>query len=57
MSESALKKLIWEAREKEVERKVEAFRRQQTEKERVEQVRLTGVIYVELFASHAPIIE
>jgi hypothetical protein len=32
-SESILKKLKWEAREKELERKVEAFRRGQVERE------------------------
>jgi hypothetical protein len=57
MSESTLEKLKQEARERELERKVEAFRREQVEREKVEQVKLIGVIYVELLASHAPIVE
>jgi hypothetical protein len=54
MSESALERLNQEAREKEVEKKAKAFRRDQSEKKRVEQVRLSKAIYVELLASHAP---
>jgi hypothetical protein len=46
MTESALKRLRREAREKEVERKLEAFRRKQIEKERAEQVQLIVMIYV-----------
>jgi hypothetical protein len=38
MSESALERLRQEARQKEVERKVEAFRKEQIEKERTEHV-------------------
>jgi hypothetical protein len=49
MSESALKRPIREAREKEVERKAKAFRREQIEKEKIEHVQLTGAIYVKLF--------
>jgi len=54
MSESALEKLKQEAREKKIEKKVEAFRREQIEREKVEHVRLTGAIYIELLALHAP---
>ncbi len=53
MSESALKRLRQEVKEKEVERKVEAFRREQIEKGRAKEVWLTGAIYVELFISCA----
>jgi hypothetical protein len=38
MSESALKRLRQEVKEKEVERKVEAFRREQIEKGRAKEV-------------------
>jgi sensor domain CHASE-containing protein len=54
MSESVLKRLRQKAR-KEVERKVEALRREQIEKEITEHVRLTKVIYVELLVSRTPI--
>ncbi len=54
MSESALERLRWKTREKEVERKGEAFRMEQIEKERTKHVWLTGMIYVEPVASHAP---
>jgi hypothetical protein len=55
MNESGLKKLKWEAREKELEKKAKAFRREQVERERVQHVKLIGAIYVEPLASHAPI--
>jgi hypothetical protein len=57
MSESALERLRWEVKEKEVERKAEAFRREQIEKERVEHVWLTRAIHVESLASHTRTIE
>lgn len=57
MSESTLEKLKWEAREKKLEKKVEVFRRKQVERERVEQVKLIGTIYLEPLASHAPTIK
>jgi hypothetical protein len=56
MNESALERLRWKARE-EVERKFEAFRKEYIEKEKVEQVWLTGAIYVELLASRTLTIE
>jgi hypothetical protein len=43
-----------EIKEKEVERKVEAFRREHIEKKKVKHVWLIGAIYVEAFASHTP---
>jgi hypothetical protein len=46
ISESALKRLKWELKEKEVERKTKAFRKEQIEKGRMEQVQLTEVIYL-----------
>ncbi len=51
MSESTLKNLRQEARKRELERKVEAFKREQIERERVEQVQLIGTIYVEPLTS------
>jgi len=54
MSESTLKNLRQEARKSELERKVEAFKREQIERERVEQVQLIRTIYVEPLTSHAP---
>jgi hypothetical protein len=54
MSESALEKLRQKIRERKLERKAKAFRREQIEREKVEQVRLTKTIYVELLASFAP---
>jgi hypothetical protein len=57
MSESTSEKLKQEARKRELERKVEAFRREEVERERMEQVKLIGVIYVEPLASRAPIAE
>jgi hypothetical protein len=47
MSESTLDRLRQEVKKKELERKAKAFRREQIEKERMEQVRLTRVIYVD----------
>lgn len=41
----------------EVERKAKAFKREQIEKKRAEQVQLIGAIYVKLFASHTCTIE
>ncbi len=55
MSESVLERLRQEVKEKEVERKVKAFRKEHIQKERAEQVRLTKTIYVEPFASCTPI--
>ncbi len=57
MSESALEKLKWEAKEKELEKKTEVFRQEQVERESVEHVKLIGAIYVEPLASHAPTID
>jgi hypothetical protein len=54
MSESALKRLRQEIKEKEVERKVETFRKEQIEKKKVKHVQKTGAIYVEPFVSHTP---
>jgi hypothetical protein len=51
MNESALNRLRQKAKEKKVERKAKAFRREQIEKERMEQVQLTRAIYVESLAS------
>jgi hypothetical protein len=51
MSESALKKLRREAKVKKYGKKTEVTRRKQVEKERVEQVRLIGTIYIEFLAS------
>jgi len=53
MSDNALKKLKQKAREKELEKKVEAFRKEQVERKRTKQVRLTRTIYVEPLASCA----
>ncbi len=53
MSESVLERLRQEARDKEVEIKVEVFRREQIVWERKEHVWLTKAIYVEPLASHA----
>jgi hypothetical protein len=36
MSENTFKKFKWEARERELEKKTKAFRREQVEKERME---------------------
>ncbi len=57
MNESALKRLRQKAREKEVERKGETLRREQIEKEKTEEVQLTGAIYVEPLASRTPTTE
>ncbi len=57
MNESALERLRWEAKEKEVERKVEAFRREHIEKKKKKQVQITGMIYVKLLASCVTITE
>ncbi len=57
MNESVVKKLIQEAREKEVERKTKAFKKEQIEREKAKQVWLTRAIYVKLLASRTPIIE
>jgi len=57
MSESILEKLKQKAREKELKKKVKAFKRKQIERERMEQVRLIGAIYVEPLALHAPIVK
>jgi hypothetical protein len=57
MNECAFKKLKREARERELERKVEAFKRKKVERERAEQVKLIGTIYVESLVSHALLIE
>ncbi len=54
MSESALKKLRREAKVKKYGKKTEVTRRKQVEKERVEQVRLIGTIYIEFLASWEP---
>jgi hypothetical protein len=54
MSENTLERLRWEARDNEVERKAEAFKREQIEKKRAKHVQLIGAIYVELLASHTP---
>ncbi len=50
-------KLKRKARERELEKKVEATRREQVERERVEQVRLIGTNYIEPLASREPIVE
>jgi hypothetical protein len=55
MNESAFKRLRWEVKKNEVERKVEAFRKEHIEKKKTIQVWLIKAIYVELFASHTPI--
>jgi hypothetical protein len=52
-----LERLRREAREKEVEKKVEAFKREQIVKKRIKHVQLIGAIYVELLTSCAPTIE
>ncbi len=57
MSESALDMLRREAREKEFEKKVEASRKEQIEKERAKWVHLTRTICIEPLASCEPIIE
>ncbi len=57
MNESALERLRWKAREKEVEKKAKVYGREQIEKEKVEHIRLIGAIYVEPFASTTPTIE
>jgi hypothetical protein len=57
MSESALERLRTKVRKKDVERKVETFRREQIEKKIVEHVRLIGAIYVELLTSCTPTVE
>jgi hypothetical protein len=54
MNEDILEKLKQKERKKKLERKTKAFRKKQIRKERVEQVRLTRVIYVEPLALHAP---
>ncbi len=54
MNEDILEKLKQKEREKKLERKTKAFRKKQIRKEKVEQVRLTRVIYVEPLALHAP---
>ncbi len=54
MSESALKRLRQESR-KEVGKKPKAFKKEQIEKERAEEVWLTRAIYVELFVSRTHI--
>ncbi len=54
MSESALERLRWEAREKGVGRKAETFRKKQIEKEKAEHVQLTKVIYVGPLVSRVP---
>ncbi len=55
MSESALEKLKRKERERELESKVEAFRREQVKKERMEHVKLTWTIYEEPLALCAPV--
>ncbi len=57
MSENVLERLRREAKEKEVQRKVEAFRREQIEKKRAKHVWLIGAIYVEPLASRTPTTE
>jgi hypothetical protein len=47
MSENALEKLKREAKKKKYKKKVEAIKRKQVEREKVEQVCLTLAIYVE----------
>jgi hypothetical protein len=54
MSESTLEELKRETKERELKKKVATFRREQVEKEIVEEIRLTGGIYVKPLASHAP---
>ncbi len=54
ISESALEKLRQETKEKELERKVEAFKREQI-KEKMKHVRLIGTIFVELLTLCVPI--
>jgi hypothetical protein len=54
MSESALDKLRREANERGFERKVEAIKKEQVEREGVKQVHLIGAIYIELVASREP---
>jgi hypothetical protein len=54
MSENTLGKLKWETREKELERKVESFIKEQVEKEKMKHVRLIGTMYVEPLALHSP---
>ncbi len=55
MNESTLERLRWKVKEKEVDEKAEAFRREQIEKKSVKHVQLTKAIYVEPLASCAPI--
>jgi hypothetical protein len=55
MSESALQKLRGKTRERELEKKVEAFRREQIKRERIKHVRLIGAIYGKVLALCAPI--
>jgi hypothetical protein len=54
MSESALKRLRRKTKEKEVEKKTKALRREQIEKEKMEHVQLIRVIYVDSFDSCTP---
>jgi hypothetical protein len=54
MSERTLKKLRQEVREKEVEKKVEAFSKEHIEKKKAEHVQLIGTIYVKLLTSCTP---
>lgn len=54
MNESDLEKLKRKEREKELESKVEAFKRKHVKRERKEHVRLTWTIYVGPLALRAP---
>ncbi len=51
MSERALKKLRRDARDKEFERKTKVAKKEQMEREKMEQVHLTWAIYIEPIAS------
>jgi hypothetical protein len=57
MSENTLEKLKQKARERVLEKKVEAFRKEQVERKRMKQVRLTRAIYAKSLASCALTIE
>jgi hypothetical protein len=57
MNESALERIRRETREKEVEKTVKAFRREQIEKKKTKNVRLIGMIYVEPLVSCTFIVE
>jgi hypothetical protein len=57
MNDSALEMLKRKAKEKEFEKKAEVAKREQVERERMEQVHLTGAIYIEPQALREPTVE